>query len=130
MSAAADRFQAEARALIGRRRAEIIAELAGCEPSGPLDPDETPEFMAQVIIEHEAWKAADGHTTPHEEVMRIVLAPTRRWEAHHTAGLSRWRLSMLSPCASVALQVAEALLPEAAGATWTVKPAPAAKPIS
>lgn len=44
-------------------------------------------------------------------------------EALHTAGLSRWRLSMLSPCASVALQVAETLLPEAAGAAWTVRPA-------
>lgn len=79
---AAARFEAEVRALCAGRREEIIAGLAACEPVGAPDPDETPEFMAQLILEHQVWKAADGTTYEHEEVMRSALAPSLRWEAY------------------------------------------------
>lgn len=75
----AARFEAEVRALVARRRQEIIAEVAAWDPP---DPDETPEFIAQLMIEHEVWRAADGTTYEHEEVMRSALAPSLRWEAY------------------------------------------------
>jgi hypothetical protein len=43
--------------------------------------------------------------------------------AVHTAVLSEWRLPVRAASAAMALTVAEALLPEACGATWTVAPA-------
>jgi hypothetical protein len=48
----------------------------------------------------------------------------------HTAELSEWRMPVLAVTAGVALTVAEALVPEAAGATWTVTPAQVAQTIS
>lgn len=82
MSAAGDRFQAEVKALADRRRQEILAELDAAEPVGTPGPDETPELMAQMILEHEADRAAGVKMIPHEEVVRVILAPTIRWEAY------------------------------------------------
>jgi hypothetical protein len=82
MSMSRDEFEVAIRALITARREAVIAELAAYEPVGTPDPDETPEFMAEVIVQYEVSRANGEKGTPHEEFMRDVFTPTWRWDAY------------------------------------------------
>jgi hypothetical protein len=82
MSMSRGEFEAAIKALIAARREAVITELTACEPTGTPDPDETPEFMAEVIVQHEVSRANGEKGTPHEEFTRDLLTPSWRWDAY------------------------------------------------
>lgn len=59
----------------GRLKAEALAGVLAAETVGELDPDETPEFMAEMIAEHRAWNAAGRPgAVSHEDFEKMLIA--------------------------------------------------------
>jgi hypothetical protein len=84
----------------------------------PLDLGPLPDLPLREYDLTGVLKRPDG-TGPPEPRGRTAAVV----DAVHEAAWSEWRLKVRAGSAGMALTAAELVLPEAAGATWTVSPA-------